>query len=302
MNRFARLAACCTLLLAIFGAAASAASAHTYDRDVTVWFGNKTIDSDDVVNGDLTVVFGNATCDSGAVIRGNVRVYDGHFYQYDGCELGGVADELGATDLGAVLLPWTGGSFADPAIVEQNRHVLRHIAYDVVILFAFLLFPLRVRVALERVEQHPGLSAAAGTLAAVAVIPLAILLLISVIGIPLIVVEVAAVMAGLWIGQAAVAIIVGRRLFELLRPHTTPSPLGALLLGLVVVTAGELLPGFGWIVTAIVSLVGLGAAILAFVRESSFATFTGRPAAAAATPPNTGGPPPPIGGVPMRPA
>lgn len=256
------------------------AFAKSYHHGHTVWFGNDTIEADDVVNGDLTVVFGNATCESGGIIRGNVRIYGGHFYQFDGCEVDGSPIELGPGDL-ATILPWSDIDSSNHAFVEQNSRVFRQIAYAVVVLFAFLLFPLRVRLALERVEKHPGLSAATGTLAAVAVVPLAILLLLSIIGIPLIVVEVAALFAGLWIGQAAVAILVGRRLFELLRPTATPTPLGALVFGLIVVGAAQMLPVIGWVVTALVSLVGLGAAILGFVRESSFAGFGTPPPGAA---------------------
>ena len=106
-------------------------------------------------------------------------------------------------------------------------------------------------------------------------IPVAILLLISVIGLPLIPLEFAALFAGLWIGNAAVALLIGRRLYELLLPKATPSPLGALAVGLVVITAAETLPVLGWAVSALVMLVGLGSALLAFVKETSFRSFTG---------------------------
>ena len=143
-------------------------------------------------------------------------------------------------------------------------------------IFAFLLFPVRVRIGLDRVERHPGLSAAAGVLAVIATLPLAVMLLITVIGIPLIVLEFAALCACLWIGWAAVALVLGRRLLELARPHTTPSPLAALVAGLVLVTAAQTLPLVGWAVTALMVFVALGAALLAFVRESSLLAFTGK--------------------------
>jgi len=284
MSKTARLVLFVMVAGLLFGANMRAASARTYEHGRTIWFGDHKISSDDLVNGDLNIIFGNVVCDNGAVIRGDVRVYGGHFTALDGCEVDGELLDLGASEV-VSLLPWPIAFATDRAVWEQNRAVVAHLAYAVLVLFAFLLFPVRVRVALDRVEKHPGLSAATGTLAVVAVIPLAILLLLSIIGIPLIVVEIAAVFAGLWIGQAAVAIIVGRRLSELLRPHATPSPLGALVLGLIVIAAAEMLPVFGWAVTAIVSLVGIGAAILAFVRETAFShSFQ----------------PPPISGPPMR--
>jgi hypothetical protein len=173
----------------------------------------------------------------------------------------------------------------DLPLARQTHRLTLMLAANLVIFLMFLLFPLRVRLALARVETHPGLSAVVGTLAFVAVVPLAILLLLSIVGIPLIVLEIAAVFAGVWIGQGAIALLVGRRLAELARPRSTPSPLVALLLGLAVVSAAEIVPLVGWAVTALISLIGLGAAILTLVREP------GIPAGIRA----------PIGGPPMAP-
>jgi hypothetical protein len=105
------------------------------------------------------------------------------------------------------------------------------------------------------------------------------------------VLEVAAVFAGVWLGTGAVALLVGRRLCELVLPQVTPSPLLALILGLVVVSAAEIVPIVGWAVTALVWLVGIGAAVLAFIRSAG-----GGPPYAFSSP--VGGRPP-IGGPPM---
>jgi hypothetical protein len=240
------------------------------------------------VHGDLDIVFGSVVCEDGAEVTGNVRSFFGSFESRDGCKVDGrVSDVFNANaasgDGATGFLPWLAPSDSDD-FVAQNHHVLKKLAWDVVVLFAFLLFPMRVRVALDRVEKHPGLSFAAGAVAIIALVPIGVLLLLSIIGLPLIPLEIAALFAGLWIGNAAVALLIGRRLYELLRPHTTPSPLGALVLGLVIVTAAETLPVVGWAVWSLVGLVGLGAALLAFVRETSFRSFT-NPAMAAGAPP-----------------
>jgi hypothetical protein len=131
-----------------------------------------------------------------------------------------------------------------------------------------LLFPMRMRLAHDRVERHPGLAAAVGILAAIAAVPIALVLLVSIVGIPLIALEIAALLGGVWLGSGAVALVVGRRLSELVVPSVTPSPLWALVLGLVVVSAAETVPFVGWAVTAIVWVVGLGASILACLRSA----------------------------------
>lgn len=287
--RFFTLAACAFLVL--LAASAGTASARTYNHGMNVVLSTRSLGDGDDVRGDLNIVLGTATCSDGAVIEGDVNTIFGTFEPLDGCVVhGAVNDAFNGEPVGSII-PWISPQNGAAMLLAENRRIMMQLAYGVVVVFAFLLFPVRVRVALERVEQHPGLSAAVGTLAVVAVIPVAILLVLSIIGIPLVVVEVAAIFAGLWIGQAAVAILIGRRLFELMRPHATPSPLGALLLGLVVVSAGQILPVVGWIVTALVGLVGLGAAILAFVRETAFAGWTHH---------HGGSQGPPIGGTPMR--
>jgi hypothetical protein len=258
-------------LVAIFVASHSMANAKTYHHGETVWFSDVTLSDGDEVHGDLDVVFGNVVCEDGASIDGNVRTVFGSFDQNDGCSVGGRVSNAFDFDPAESAVPWL-APMAD--FSAQSRGLFKKVAWDVVVVLAFLLFPLRVRVALDRVEKHPGLSAAAGGIALVAALPVAILLVVSIIGLPLVPLEIAALFAALWIGFAAVSLLIGRRLYELLRPHTTPSPLGALVLGLVVVTAAQTLPVVGWAVSALVVLVGLGAAILAFVREASFQSFT----------------------------
>jgi hypothetical protein len=258
--------------LAVFAVSANFASAKTYSHGKTVWFSDVTLADGDEVHGDLDIMFGNVVCEDGASIDGNVRTVFGSFDENDGCTVGGRVSDAFNVDSMDWAVPWIAPM--SPDFSAQSRGLFNKFGWDVVVVLAFLLFPLRVRVALDRIEKHPGLSAATGAIALVAAIPIAILLLISIIGLPLIPLEIAALFAALWIGHAAVALLLGRRLWELLRPHTTPSPLGALVLGLVVVTAAQTLPVVGWAVTALVVLAGLGAAILAFVRETSFRSFT----------------------------
>ncbi|GAC1310238.1 MAG: hypothetical protein NVSMB21_17840 [Vulcanimicrobiaceae bacterium] len=273
---------------ALFVATLALASAKTYDGGKTVWFSDVTIGSGDVVRGNLDVVFGNVTCEDGATIRGSVRTFFGTFDQRDGCGVGGeVVDAFGRDSLDAYV-PWPALGRGE-AIAQ--RELVNKFGWDVVIVLAFLLFPVRARIALDRVERHPGLSAATGAVALVAALPIAVLLLLSIIGLPLVPLEIAALFAALWIGYAAVALLIGRRMYELVWPHQTPTPLVALLLGLVVITAAQTLPVVGWAVTALVGLVGLGAAVLAFVRETTFHGLTDGAASASGTAGRPGRPP-----------
>lgn len=218
---------------------------------------------DQVIDGDVTVFFGDLIVEG--TVKGNVSDVGGNIDQRPGSIVTGKVNGFGG-DYVSTIAPWAASSGAS-AILEENARMITRLMYSVIILLVFLIFPVRVRVALDRLEHHPGLSAAVGMLVIVAIVPVMILLIVSIIGIPLVPLEFAAVVAGVFIGQAALGMLVGRRLFELISPHTTPSPLGALILGLVFISLAEIVPVIGGLVTMLVVLVGLGAAALAFVRD-----------------------------------
>jgi len=230
------------------------------------------VPADQVVDGDVNVVFGDAKI--AGIVRGDCNAPFGHCTIVDNGQVNGHVYS-GADEGTRAFLPWAFGNGVG-ALAEQDHRLLVKLAGSAVVVLMFLLFPLRMRVALDRVEKHPALSALTGTIAVVAVVPIAILLLISIIGIPLVFLEIAALFAGVWIGTGALALLVGRRLCELVLPASTPSPLLALVLGLVVVSAAEIVPVIGWAVSALVWLVGLGAAILSFIRSVQLDTAVQR--------------------------
>lgn len=277
-----------SLLAVIFAFAIAPASAKTIDHGGT-YFGSVTVAPDQDVQGDINVIGGDA--DIYGTVHGDVNMFGGRVIKHDGSVITGDTNVFGGS--AASWVPWLPTAGVS-TIAAENAKLMVRLAYSVIVVLMFLLFPVRVRAALDRVEHHPGLSAAVGVVALVAIVPIAVLLFISIIGWPLIPVEVLAIFAGILIGQAAIGLLVGRRLYELVRPHGTPSPLAALVVGLIVISAAEVLPVVGHLVTALVWLVGLGAAVLAFVRETA---FMGVPVA---TPAGSGaGPRPTIGGPPM---
>jgi hypothetical protein len=259
------------LVILVFAALAFAAlqplvaSAHILDHGKTVFFHRVTIGPDEVVDGDLNVVFGDA--DIAGHVRGDVNTLFGRCVILEGAVIDGQANCVTA-DAASALAPWVMNSSAFDAFAKQDKHLFLRLGASAIVLLVFLLFPVRMRMALDRVERHPGLAAFVGIVAVIAILPVAVLLAITIVGIPLIALEVAAVFVGIWLGTGAIALLVGRRLTELILPATTPSPLWALILGLVIVSAAETVPYVGWAVTALVWLVGLGASILAFLGAS----------------------------------
>lgn len=279
-------------LAAVLLATLAPACATTIEQDITAIGHSVTVPADEEVKGDVTVIGGNA--DIAGTVDGDVTVVGGTLTKEPGAQIAGEQKQID-TNLGSYVpfVPYSVNS----RIERENHRLMVWLAYSVIVFVAFLIFPARVRAAIDRVEHHPGLSAGVGVLALVAIFPIAVLLFISFIGWPLIPVEFLAVFAAILIGYAALSMLIGRRLYELILPRTTPSPVAALILGLVVIAAAGMVPVIGHLVIGLVCLVGLGAAILAFVRETHFAgPHFGGPQMSG---PQPGAPRPPIGGPPM---
>jgi hypothetical protein len=274
-----RIAVFAALVLSALALCIAPASAKTLmiDHGGSFFGENVVVAPDQVVQGDVTVFGGNAIVEG--EVDGDVTVFGGTIEASPGSNITGNQQVYG----GALnsIVPFAAGA---SSLAADSAKITTLLAYSFVVVLIFLIFPVRVRTALDRIEKHPGLSAATGVIALIATFPIAVLLFISFIGWPLIPLEFVAIVAGVLIGQSALGLLVGRRLYELVHPHATPSPLGALILGLVVLCAAEILPVVGLFVVALVWTIGLGAAILAFIRET---TFTGR-----VSPPPSGPPMP----------
>ena len=261
-----RPAALCAALLALAGiGVASPALARGSTQDITEVFSDVYVAPGQTVDGDVNVVFGDARI--AGTVRGDCNAAFGTCTVIDNGQVLGQINSVKGEGVRTVL-PLAVDGLGFGALREQDHRLFTKLLSSVIVVLVFLLFPLRMRVALDRVERHPALSAAAGVIAAILIIPIGLVLLVSVIGIPLIFLEIAAIFAGVWIGTGALALLVGRRLSELIMPASTPTPLVALVLGLVVVSAAEIIPVLGWAVTALVWLIGLGSAILSFVRST----------------------------------
>ena len=302
-----------------------AAAASTHDSDNgNVFIGKDvTIQPGQLVHGDLTVIGGNAdikgtvqrdltVLGGAATIEGSVgrdvTVLGGALTEMPGSHVGGHVTTIGLGHGIMHILPSIGVSSGNGSTVIRTLNPFGFsvmpwlaggkIIGDFLVLIAFLIFPMRTRLAMERLEQHPGLSAAVGLGAWIAVVPLGIMLLITLVLSPLIFVEALAVVIATLVGKAALALIVGNRLLVMTNAKVDPSPLLALLIGLVLLTAAELVPVAGFLVTMLVLLVGVGATLLSLAQPT---LLNGGFMPTAPVGPTNVTPPqqPPVGGPPM---
>jgi hypothetical protein len=228
------------------------------------YFGSVVVEPGQVVDGYLTVIFGDATI--AGIVEGDVNVVGGNYDPRPGAVVTGHINQVGGAVTQAVV-PWAPAEAPYNPFVPDHR-LLWRLSWNLLALLVFLIFPLRTRMVLDRLERHAGLSVMAGLLGSVAVIPLAVLLAITILLIPLILLELVFVLAGVFLGTAALALLIGRRLCELVSPATTPSPLVALLVGIALITAAEVVPVVGTLALIFVALIGLGATILSFAGDA----------------------------------
>jgi len=245
------------------------------------YVGSVVVEPGQVVDGDVNVVMGNALIEGR--VNGDVNVLGGNIDNR-----GVVTGHMNAVGGEVVqsIVPWAPGT-SGWAPDAPDYHLWWRIAWDVVVLVVFLIFPVRTRMALARLEQHPAIATFGGLCGWVAVLPVAVLLCITLVLIPLIPVEFVLLAVAVFIGKAALALLIGRRFYELLQPAVTPSPLLALVIGLVLLTAAELVPVAGYMFTGLIMLVGLGAVLLTFIPETTV------PPGIPRSP--IGGPPMPVG-------
>jgi hypothetical protein len=269
---------------ALFTTAAASAHVTSVDHGGT-YFGDVVVDSGQAVDGDVTVLFGDAIV--AGTVNGDVNVLGGTVSERPGAVITGRVNTLGNASAGDVL-PWSPSRASMPDAFGQDFHVMWRIAWNAIVVLVFLIFPIRTRIALDRLERHPGLCAAVGLGGWIAVLPVLVLLVVTIVLIPLIPVEAAALLAGVFVGKAALALLIGRRLYEMVTPSKIASPLGALVIGLVFLTAAEFVPVLGGLVRVLIGLIGLGAAILTLVSEEHFA---GPAAIGPDASPAIGGPP-----------
>jgi len=272
-RRLTILIFCIAAAVGLSSASARADSQAVYHGGT--YFGSVVVEPGQVVDGDLTVIFGDATI--AGIVQGDVNVVGGNYDPRPGGIVTGQINQIGGAVTQAVV-PWAPAESTYNPFVPDHR-LLWRLSWNLLALLVFLIFPLRTRMVLDRLERHPGLSVAAGVLGSVAVIPLAVLLFITILLIPLIPLEFVFVLAGVFLGTAALALLIGRRLCELISPSTTPSPLVALLVGLALITAAELVPVVGTLVLIFVGLIGLGATILSFAGDTVAGQISGPPMA-----------------------
>ena len=263
-------------------------------------FADAEVPAEETIDGDVVAVFGSATLEPGAVIDGDVVALGGALDQANGAIVNGESVSLG-------LFSWHPGV---PTMNVLLFTVLGMWALGFLLgWLLMMLFPQRMqRVALTASHRTAG-SFVLGVASAPLVVIAAVLLMVTVVGIPFAIVLPLVYLFAVWAGNLATSYVLGCRLMR--RPLAGPMSGAALAAGTLLVTLffvlGALLAGpqgplrslalffalLGVLLALGLSVVGIGAVLLSrfgsrprdFGTAPSFEPVPGAMPAAAPAPP-----------------
>jgi uncharacterized RDD family membrane protein YckC len=275
----------------IFG---DATVAGQVDNDLVVIFGTLKLTGNAAIGGSLVAIGTNVSADPGVDVRRDLVVIGGNLDAPADLIPGGEHVVIGGGVLGGWLAD-IGPYFARGVLL--GRVIVPDLAWNwfavalffLVYLAINVLFDGPVRACAATLRAKPLTAFGVGLLVLLLVGPVSMLLAVSVIGLAVVPFVFCALVAGWIVGKVAVARWIGMSIIpeeENHRAHAVRS----FVIGFVLIAIAYMIPLLGIITWAIVGVLGLGAASLAFI--AAYRRENPRPVAPARVPPAA--PPPPV--------
>jgi len=220
---------------------------------------------DGVVESDAVAVGGSVYLGETAVIHGDVVTIGGRIEKMDGAIIYGSTVDVSAVNIDNI--------FENMDFAPDFHKIPRGLKFIPVIglialamLFAVIL-PKELNKVATVAKNEPIIMFLWGVLGAILIFPLALMLLISIVGIALIPLEILAVFLASLIGYVAVSIIIGKRILRAMK-NDDPNIIFSALIGILVLWLVGLIPFFGTLVKVIACTIGFGAVIIAVARRN----------------------------------
>lgn len=269
-------------------------SGERFDGNLLVLGGNSTLQQGSTVNGNLSVIGGNTNANgaingsiaviggnvnlgSSAVVRGDVNISGGNVSRAPGAQIIGSMTETTPFE-GLVFSP----VFTITPLMQAGWLLLRSLLEAALAAVIVLIWQEPVKRTRLAMVEHPFATGLVGLVVMLLAPILLVLFAITVIGIPVTIILVAALIVALVFGWIALGVEVGERLARALKVNWQPALTAAVGTFLLVVLIGaiDLIPIVGWLATSLVSMLALGAVVL-----SRFGTHTYAPPSNVVTPP-----------------
>jgi cytoskeletal protein CcmA (bactofilin family) len=159
-----------------------------------------------------------------------------------------------------------------PAHKDSGRSTAWEIIWGILSLYAvgallLWLVPGLLLSAASAITSRPGASLGYGLLALLLVLPLFIVLLITIIGIPLALIMLIIFAIMVYLSKFVAALAIGSLIAG--RTGWKPNPYADAIVGLLLITIVELIPGIGWLIKLAIVIFGLGAFIVSRLPHRS---------------------------------
>ncbi len=220
---------------------------------------------DGIVDGDAVAVGGTIHLGEESIIHGDAVTVGGTIEKAEGAMIYGTTVDVGSFDFENIFAGkhFFGGHRGIPKVFT----IIPLIGLFALVLLLSVLIPTELGTVASNIKNEPIIMFLWGMLGIILIVPLAVMLAISIIGIALIPLEVLAVFLASLIGYIAVAIIIGKKLLRALNKDN-PSVILSAILGVLILWLVGLIPIFGSIVKAIAWIIGFGAVIIAVARRN----------------------------------
>lgn len=284
----------------VFGGTYTLKNGDTLDGDLVVVGGVATLEENSKVNGNIAMLGGtvDATGDiygdivalgglvqlnTQAVVRGNVTLIGAHLERAEGAQIEG---EVNSADTSPLVMRFPNGmkiprvdvSFSP--LVDMVWFMFRVFVWAAVALMVVMFFPNHtVRVG-KTVISQPLIAESLGLLTVIVTIFILLVLGITIILLPVSLLGALLFVIAWMFGIIAVGTEVGQRTSVMLKqtwPPAISASVGTFMIVLVINGIRELVPCIGWIVPAIVGLVGLGAVVLTRFGRQEYSPATAIP-------------------------
>jgi hypothetical protein len=228
-------------------------------HNVLVMGGQITVEG--TVENHVTAIGGSVVLAKTAVVGGNVFCLGGIIVRGKGAEVLGSVTEINSNDISqavtnALSEEWEGWSWIFAVI-----SISIFLGLLIITIVTVLLIPKPVRLISAAIKEKPFKVTMWGLGGLVLIVPLAVLLAISVVGIVLIPLEMTIVLCAVLIGFISVSQLVGRKLFAVLK-RNDQSMMRETVWGLMILWLIGWVPYVGWMVKVCAIVLGLGAVLL----------------------------------------
>ena len=253
--------------LVVIGGNADLQRGSLTEGDVVMLGGNLSVDG--TIEKNIVAIGGLVDLGETAVVHGDVNTLGGRVDRQAGARVDGQVNSNTTGPFPSIVLPgaaWTPSMDMGLGLVGKIIWWLfRSFAWAGLALLVVALLPDHTDRAAQVAVTQPLIAGGLGLLTAVVVPTILLVVALTIIGIPVTLVGIFALVVAWAFGVIVVSLEVGRRMAHALKQEWASgvcAAVGAFLLTLVTNGIGMLVPCVGWMAPALVGMLGLGAVLL----------------------------------------